>query len=536
MAKAPKKKQPAPSVFAPPNPKTRRELLIRRLLEADKARDDLVAFTKFVMPDPAHVDDVRYSQYLPARHHYIIGAAMEEVEKGNFRRLIINVPPRHGKTELASKKFIAWYAGRRPHESMIFGTYNEKYASDVGRAVRDIMRSPYYGQVFPETRLKDDSQATDRLQMEDGGILAFVGRGGTTTGRGAHTLIIDDPIKDRQEANSPTIREQCWTWFTQVVGTRMMDKNARIVLIQTRWHEDDIVGRLTDPSNDFYDPDEAKNWKIIDLPALAFENDPLGRSPGDALWPERFDEQFLQEQQRRDPVGFSALYQGRPSPDGGTFFQAGWLKTYKPNELPKNLRYYVASDHAVSLEQNRDKTCLIPVGVDENDNIYILPDVWWRQADAPTAVEGMLSLIRKYKPVYWWAEKTHISKSIGPFLRKRMQEEGLYAAILEITPVNDKQTRAQSIQGRMSMGKVFFPERAIWWPQARDELMKFPNAQHDDFVDALAYIGLGMSYLIGAAPAVREFRGYKPGTFGALKRESDAARRRQNMTRSIGGW
>jgi predicted phage terminase large subunit-like protein len=515
--------------------KSRRDLLIERLLAAETAAGALIPFAKFVMPDPNDVDDVAKSQYQDALHHRAIAAALEEVEKGNYQRIIINCPPRHGKTELASKKFLAWYSGRNPSHHAIFGTYNEIYAKDVGRAVRDIIQSPYFAQVFPDYSLKDGSAAADRLETHQGGILAFVGRGGTTTGRGGHILIIDDPIKNQAEARSPAIRNELWDWFTKVVKTRMMTQDARILIIQTRWHEDDLVGRLTDPTSDFYDPVEAREWKIIDLPALALDDDPLGRKPGAALWPERFSEKFLEDQRRGDPKGFAALYQGRPTVDGGTFFQEKWLRTYKPHELPKNLRFYVASDHAVSTVQDRDKTCMIPVGIDQDDNIFILQDVWWRTAPADVVVDAMLGLMQTHKPLFWWAERSHITKSIGPFLRKRMSEDGIHCAIAEIVPVADKQTRAQSIQGRMAMGKVFFPERAPWWPAARDQLLKFPGAAHDDFVDALAYVGLGLT-MQSPASMRRVKSPVAEKTFGAMLADSNRRKRDAAMAKQSGGW
>lgn len=519
----------------PVSTQTRTLRALERMAAVQKAREDLLTFTMLMMPDPSDPDNVNVSLYQPAKHHRVLAAALEEVVAGKIKRLIVNMPPRHGKTELASKKLIAWFAGNYPHLSVIFGTYNEKYAAEVGQAVKEIAQSPYFQQVFPDCVLREDSQANDRLKTQDGGVLAFVGRGGTTTGRGADLLIIDDPIKDDKEARSPTTRDSAWKWFTRVAGTRLMTDDAPIVIIQTRWHEDDIVGRLTDPSNDEYDPEEAKQWKIIDLPALAMDNDPLGRQRGEPLWPERFSAKFLLERQRQDPVGFSALYQGRPTPESGVFFQTDWLNTYKPHELPKNLRYYIASDHAVSLVQNRDKTCIIPVGVDENENIYVMQDVWWRQASTDQTVEAMLALIKRYRPHFWWAERTHITKSIGPFLRKRMVEENCICAVCEITPIVDKQTRAQSIQGRMAMGKVFFPERAVWWPEARDQMTKFPGAQHDDFVDALAYIGLGMATIVSAAPT-RQRAVVKDGTFGALMEQSRRQKRELALARSVGGW
>lgn len=521
-----------------PKVQTRDERLravLLRLLAVDKARVDLIAFTKLMRPTPDEPDDATRSQYQDERFHRVMAAGLEELEKGNFKRLIITIPPRHGKTELASKSFIAWFVGRQPRKSVIFGTYNEKFSGDIGRAVRDTMRHPAYAQVFPDARLKEDSQAADRLETTLGGVLAFVGRGGTTTGRGGDLLVVDDPVKDRMEANSPTIRDSMWAWFNQIIGTRMMDDQARVLLIQTRWHEDDIVGRITDPRNDFYDEDIAAGWKIIDLPALARDNDVLGRAEGESLWPTRFSKAFMAEKRKQDPAGFSALYQGRPSPETGSFFQLPWLRTYRPRDLPKGLRIYCSSDHAVSLKQGRDKTVLMVVGVDAEDNIYVLPDTIMRQMEANTAVEAMLSLIQRRKPLYWWAERGQVSKSIGPFLRKRMLEEGTFASIIEVTPVQDKQTRAQSIQGRMAMGKVYFPETAGWWPEARDQMLKFPHDSHDDFVDALAYIGLGLGQQTSFQPIKRKSEN-RPNTFGALLAERRAHERSVRFGQNKGGW
>jgi hypothetical protein len=365
---------------------SRRELLLNRVEAVTLAHDKLIPFVRLTMPHPDMPDDVRFSQYEDALHHRAIAAALEEVERGTIPKLIIVAPPRHGKTELTSKKLLAWYSGRHPEHHAIFGTYNEVYAKDIGRSVRDTVTTAAFNQVFPGYALKDYSQAADRFETTKGGILAFVGRGGTTTGRGGHILIVDDPIKNQKEASSPTIREDLWQWFNRVVRTRMMTSNARIIIIMTRWNEDDLVGRLTDPTNEHYDPNEARTWKIIDLPAIAMsDHDALGRKPGEALWPERFDIKFLEDQQRADPMGFSALYQGRPTPPGGAFFLEQYLKTYRQHELPKALRMYAASDHAVATRQFSDKTCIIPFGVDERDNIYILPDVIWRSMPADVA-------------------------------------------------------------------------------------------------------------------------------------------------------
>jgi predicted phage terminase large subunit-like protein len=476
-------------------PEDRYERLLLRKKKALQARDDLIAFVEYMNPHPDTPNDVSKSEYQAMVHHKVIAAALEQVEKGLIPRLILTIPPRHGKTKLATNTFVPWYLGRNPTDHVIVATYNEKFSWDLGRQVRGLLQDPLYRHVFPHATLKQGSASVDRIELDTDGMAFFTGRGGTITGRGGMGLIIDDPLKDRAEADSKTVRERLWTWYTQVMSSRLMTKVAWIVLIQTRWHEDDLIGRITDPSNPFYNETEAERWSMVDLPALAEDNDLLGRKPGEALWPERFDVKFLESQKRTDPRGFMALYQGRPTPEDGVFFRAEMLKEYHtPAARPMNeqLRIYCSSDHAVSTDQARDKTCCIPFGVDREDNIWILPGVWWGREPTDRVVDHMCSMIRKYKPLVWFAEKGHISKSIGPFLRKRMSEWGAYAMIDEITPIGDKQSRAQSILGRMAQGKVYFPAFEPWWAEARSELLKFPNTRHDDFVDAMSMVGLGM--------------------------------------------
>jgi predicted phage terminase large subunit-like protein len=313
-----------------------------------------------------------------------------------------------------------------------------------------------------------------------------------------------------------------------------MDKHGAIVVIMTRWHQDDIVGRLTDPSNDFFDPKEASQWHMIDLPALAMENDLLNRKPGEALWPQRFDAPFFEGLRRRDPQGFSALYQGRPAVTGGSFFRSGDLKLYKKSQLPTDLRVYCSSDHAVSMMQGRDRTCLLAVGVDSEDHIWVL-DAIWKQMPADRCVEAMLQMMRAHHPMHWWAERSQITRSLGPFLRKRMLETSTFCSIIEVVPLADKQTRAQSIQARTAMRMVHFPEHAPWWPMARDEILKFPHDAHDDFVDALALIGLGLQQLAPirtAAPRPTQ----SPFSWGNIKANRDRGRKAAAFSFSSGGW
>ena len=505
-----------------------------RLLRVKRARESLIDFTSMTMPDPEDPDNVDKSRYQPVKHHATICAALEQVERGTYQRLIISMPPRHGKSELASRRFPAWFLGKDPYRQVIFATYNADVAQDFGRSVREIMRGPAYKQVFPGCKLRTGSQSSDKLQTEEGGLANFVGVGGGLTGRGADLLVIDDPIKDREEADSKRERDKLWEWFTQVAMTRLM-AGARVVIIMTRWHEDDLVGRLTDPKNPCYNDEIAQAWRILALPAIAVENDPMDRPVGQALWPERYGLDFLNEIRRLNAKGFSALYQGKPTPDDGDFFRRDWLKPY-PHEIPKNLRYYCVSDHAVSTAQTADKTVLLPFGLDEEDNVWILPDVWWRRASTDQVIDGMIDLMSRHKPAKWGAERGHISQSIGPFLRKVQQERGIWTVVEEITPVKDKQTRAQAIRGRMAMGKVFFPKFAPWWADAETELLKFPSARHDDFVDAMGLVGLLLSTMVSASRTYEKPSDIpKSGTLAWVKLSGKWDEARRNLLQ-MGGF
>jgi predicted phage terminase large subunit-like protein len=190
---------------------------------------------------------------------------------------------------------------------------------------------------------------------------------------------------------------------------------------------------------------------------------------------------------------------GKPSADDGEYFKAEYLVEYDRNDLPADLTIYGASDHAVSTKEGRDFTVLGCVGVDANDDIWVLPDVVWERMQTDRTVEELLRQFKEHRPGLWWMESELISKSFGPFLHKRMVEERIYTTIDPVTPSKDKAVRARAIQGRMSMQKVRFPRFAPWWPDARSQLLKFPYATNDDFVDWLSHIGLGLMKVRGAS-------------------------------------
>lgn len=466
-----------------------RERELEALLRLQRAREcqrDLLKFTQFTMPDPEAPNDINRSTYEPAGFHKAIAAALTDFVDGKLAfddgrpctQLIFCMPPRHGKTALATKSMAAWYSGRFPAHDVAVASYSDTMANDFGADTRFIMLAKPFQQVFSKHKLRRGGSAKDNIQTVVGGRLVYVGRGGALTGRGANLLLIDDIFKDFEEARSQAIRDQAWNWFTKVAMTRRMGRKL-VLVTMTRWHSDDIIGRLTDPENPNYNAVEAQNWKIIRLPAIAEDDDPLGREPGEPLWPERYDLDFLLSQQRLDPLGFAALYQQRPTVADGVLFRRETIQYY--DKLPENLRFYASSDHAVGETQRNDPSCLLKVGVDAQDNIYVI-DCDWRRMATDVAVEAMLAMGGgNMRPMLWWAERGHISKSIGPFLRKRMLETGTYINLVEVTPSSDKVQRAQSIAARTAMGKVYFPRNAVWTERAINELLAFPNGNHDDF-------------------------------------------------------
>lgn len=508
--------------------------LLERQQKILAAREDLLAFTQFTMPDPEDPDDVNKSAYQAAQFHREIAKALNEFERGDHRQLIFCMPPRHGKTEMATKRLAAWYMGRNPNHNVAVAAYSDTLAQEFGSDVRAVIGSPQYKQVFPDVKLRRGGNAKDNLETDRGGRAIFVGRGGALTGRGAHCLIIDDLYKDHEEARSQAIRDQAWNWFTKVAMTRRMGKRL-VIITMTRWHSDDIIGRITDPENPCYNEIEAKKWKIIRLPAAAEDDDPLGREPGQPLWPERYDMDFLLSQQRLDPLGFAALYQQRPTVADGILFRRETIQYYRRDQLPEELRVYAASDHAVGTGQRNDPSCFITVGVDRQSNIYVL-DCWWERKPTDVAVEAMLDIARVRKPLLWWAERGHISKSIGPFLHKRMQETNTWVNIREVTPVADKQTRAQAIAARVAMGRVYFPKEAFWTEKAVNEMLAFPNGLHDDFVDCLAYVGLGLQSQVPAAAARAQKEG--PPAFRTLAwvKYTEKWENKQRASRAAGGF
>ena len=434
-------------------------------------------------------DWARTCGFEPARHHLFLLEKLRGVAVEKGKRLMVFMPPRSAKSTYCSVIFPPWFLAQSPSSSIICASHSADLAESFGRRARNLINEHHKVLGY---NLREDSRAAAEWSTTNGSSFYGVGVGGSPTGRGAQLILIDDPVASKEDAYSKSCREKTWNWYEFDLRTRL-EKNGSIILIMTRWHDDDLAGRLL--------KNEPGEWEVIRLPRFAEQGDPLGRAPGESLWPEWFDSKSDKDAMR-NPEVFAALHQQRPTLEDGDYFQRNWImpNTYDRNELPSfaDLRIYAASDHACDEKQRSDPTCLLLSGVDKNGVTWVLPDLFWKRADTGTVVEKMLDLIATHKPITWWGENGQILKSIGPFLRQRMQERNTFCYIEGSSAHHDKPTRAQSIRGRFSLGLVRLPRFASWYGDALDELLRFPAGVHDDFVDALAHLGLGLDKMIPA--------------------------------------
>jgi len=386
------------------------ELLARR-----KARHGLIAFSAYTNP-----------AYIAAPHHELIAAKLEAVERGEIKRLMITMPPRHGKSELASRRFPAWFIGRNPGKQIIAASYNSDLASDFGREVRNIVASPEYGALFDCT-LAIDSKAANRWHTDKGGMYVAAGVGTAITGRGADILLIDDPFKDRQEADSEITRQRVWDWYTSTAYTRLMPGGA-VVVINTRWHDDDLSGKLLAEQDHGGD-----QWEVLSLPAI--------QSDGTALWPEWYPLERLEQIRSVLPArDWNSLYQQNPIPDDGDYFKSDWFGEYE--SLPDHLTLFGASDYAVT-DGGGDWTEHGVFGVDKALNIYVVD--WWRgQKTSDVWIDAKCDLILRHKPQCWFGESGPIRRAVEPFMLRRMGERNAYCQIEWMASISDKAARART--------------------------------------------------------------------------------------------
>lgn len=426
----------------------------------------------------------------------------EAVERGENPRLMLFMPPRSGKSEIVSRNFPAWFLGRNPDKEIIACSYASSLANSFSRKVRDILRDPAYKHIFPQCELDKDNQAVEQWMTTEGGGYVSAGVGGSIVGKGAHVLIIDDPVKGREEAKSEKTKESIRDWYTGSAYTRLAPGGGVLIIMQ-RWAEDDLAGWLL--AEDAANEDKAtkEDWQVVLYPAIA-EGDEKYRRKGEALHRERYDEKaFARIRRTVGERDWNALFQQNPLPDSGDYFREKMFKLVGRSEYPSmaEMQVYAAWDLALGEKEENDYSVGFYIGVCPSKMIWIL-HVERVKLNSKELTDKFFELDKVYEPILTGFEQGHIEKAIGPFLDEEMIRLGHYFTY-DPLPVGrkDKQVRATTIRGMMQRGIVHWDRNDPNQMDAKAELLKFPNGKNDDCVDAAAHIGLMIRELVSKRPA-----------------------------------
>lgn len=441
----------------PPKERTEAEMLLRELY-GFQSLDELTVEINPTLPPPYHV------QYLYRRI---------EDARAHRRKFCLSWPPRHAKTTAILHAF-AWWLKHSPADTCGYYTYSDRKGRSKSRVARDLaMRAG--------VQLLRDSRGMDEWRTLQGGGLLAGGVGGGLTGQGVSGLmVVDDPFKNRKEADSITRRETIWEWFNEVVFTRL--EGASVVVIHTRWHEDDLIGRLGE-----------MGWEIINIPAIAEPGDVLGRSPGSPLWPGRFPLAELEAIMKQIGAwSWAALYGGQPRPRGTQIF--GRPTFYEPDKLDLDgMTIVIGADPAASESTAADYSAAVVLGVrtektmvvGERETVAYVLDVYREQVSVPQFAEDLAALQRRWFGAGIVIEAVGGFKAVPQILRRIDPD----IAVVEAPMLGDKYQRAQPASGAWNQGRIRVPARAPWLRKFLVEAQSFTgiNDAHDDQVDGLAH-------------------------------------------------
>jgi predicted phage terminase large subunit-like protein len=431
----------------------------------DKVQGSLLEYAKFQMPE-----------YQTPAHIKLLAHKLEEVERGNIKRLAIFMPPRHGKSQLTSQFFPAWYLGRNPSKFVIATTYAQDLADDFGRSVRNQIQDEDYNRIFNDCTLSKDSSSVRRFHTTGSGVYYAVGAGGAITGRGAHLLLIDDPIKGREDADSDAMRSNLIDWYRSTAYSRLMPGGS-IILIQTRWHEDDLAGWILRETS--HEP-----WEVVELPAVLDEKASkiLKRPKGQALWPEAYDKKRLEEiKKTAGSREWNSLYMQRPSAEEGNILKRYWWKEWTEDNPPECNYILQSWDTAYTVKSTSDYSAVTTWGIFEHNGIQnaILLSARRERWEFPELKSEAIKLYNEFKPDVVLIE----AKASGWSLIQELQRAGI-----PITPFNpkraDKKTRAHSVTPLFESGRVWYPSSKYWAEDVINQCAQFPSSNYDDLVDS----------------------------------------------------
>lgn len=451
------------------------------------ARQKLLAFTIWTKPD-----------FVVNWHHRILARTLDKWVERKTKNVMVFMPPRLGKTELVSRRLPAYIFGKNPKAKIIAASYSADLAQSNNRDVQFVIDSPEYRELFPKTQLSGENIRTvaagSYLRNSDifetvpyRGTYRSAGVGGGITGMGGDFIIIDDPIKNADEAESATFRDKLFDWYRSTLYTRK-ERGAGICLVMTRWHEDDLAGRLLKEAED----SQADQWEIVKFPMISGDErhpkDPR-TAPGQALWPWKYDEEECRRIQKA--VGsryWTALYQGSPTPDKGNEIQKGWLKTWLPKDLPPFFDIVILSVDAAFKATDASSFVAVQTWGKKGPNFYLLDQDRRRMGfiDTVKAIQDMRTK---------WPRVTAIvveDKANGPAIIETLKEK--ISGVIPCMPYGSKLARLRAVSPLIEAGNVFVPspESHHWVPAYESELLKFPNSADNDQVDttsqALQYL------------------------------------------------
>lgn len=458
-----------------------------------QARDNLNAYCRYIeIPGaPMHADDPDCEQFypdtvVPAEHHELINSTLMRVEAGELKRVMVFMPPGSAKSTYGTVTFPTWFMGRKSGRHIITTSYASELATKFGRKCRAITRSRQYNEVF-NACLNADNKAAHDWSISNGNTYMAAGILAGITGNRADGIVIDDPIKGREDADSETIREKTWEAYKSDIRTRLKP-GGFILIIQTRWHEDDISGRIL-PKNyngesGWITARDGEKWFVLCLPAQAeHADDPLGRKPGEWLWTDWFSpEHWEQERRTQGSRNWDALYQQRPKPSEGSMFKRLWFQRYTVPPFEPDL-IVQSVDTAYKPDQINDPSVVTTWAVKrlaQNRYGYFILDVWRERVEYPVLKHNVRNLAAKWKPNAILIE----DKASGQSLIQELRAE-TSLPVVAIEPEGDKISRANGVSSIVEAGHVYLPEVADWLLDFESEVFGFPLTKHDDQVDTM---------------------------------------------------